>query len=172
MTECAVCGEKVVAAGEKLCSFCRYHAFADELLYGPELSRIRSELGKALRWQFYRQQQQLLRSIADAEQLIGWFYAQDLQEVQEKVIEALAGGDRPEVRASEDPWGVEVLYPLTKIIGAPLESVRAFVEDLRARGAIRIECSEAGPPAVGMKPFPRLRCWWVKCDPKDAQPGP
>jgi hypothetical protein len=81
MAECAVCGA-VIAANEKLCSFCGYHVLAAELLTDPGLMQIRSELGKALQWQFYRQHSYRLNNITEAEQLVDWFHAQDPEEVR------------------------------------------------------------------------------------------
>ena len=88
MAECAVCGA-VIAANEKLCSFCGYHVFAVELLTDPGLSQIQSELGKALRWQFYRQHSYRLHKIAEAEQLIDWFNARDPKELEAQAVTAV-----------------------------------------------------------------------------------
>ena len=76
MTECAVCGAEI-PTGKKLCSFCGFHELAAKLLTDPGLTQIRGELGKALRWQFYRQHSYRLHKIAEAEQLIDWFNARD-----------------------------------------------------------------------------------------------
>jgi hypothetical protein len=81
MTECEVCGAEVLTGGN-LCSLCGRHDLAPELLIDPGLVPIRSELGKALRWQYYRQHSQSLRTIAEAEQLIDWFHARDPEELQ------------------------------------------------------------------------------------------
>jgi hypothetical protein len=154
-----VCGA-VIAAYEKLCSFCDYHVFAVELLTDPGLSQIRSELGKALRWQFYRQHSYHLHNITEAEQLIDWFRAQDPDEVQSRAVESLI-----DAGLVGYPWATEVLHRVSKAVGVSQEDARAFIEDLRGCGIVRIEWMPESPEPDMIR-FPRL-CWWAACDPKE-----
>ena len=161
MAECAACGA-VIAASQKLCSFCGYHVLADALLADPLLTQVRSDFGKALRWQYYRQRSHVLRTFIEAEQLIGWFHAQDVEEVQSLAVKAMidAGG-------VEDPWATEVLHSVSKSIGVSKVEARAFIEDLQARGIVRIDWMPTSTERLGMTPLPRL-CWWVACSPSNA----
>jgi len=161
MAECAVCGA-VIAANEKLCSFCGYHVLAAELLTDPGLMQIRSELGKALQWQFYRQHSYRLHNITEAEQLVDWFHAQDPEEVRSRVVGALI-----DAGLVGYPWATEVLRRVSKGVGVSPKEARVFIEDLRVRGIVRIEWMPVSPEVPGMIPLPRL-CRWVACAPSNA----
>ena len=164
MTECAVCG-MAIAANEKLCSFCGYHVFDIELLTDPGLMQIRSELGKALRWQFYRQHSYHLHNITEAEQLVDWFHAQDPEEVQSQAVWALIGAG-----LVKGPWVTEVLHRVSTSIGVSPTEARAFIEYLETRGIVQIEWVPVSPWVPGMEPLPRL-CRWVACIPSNPRRG-
>src|ERR1035437_5536454 len=153
MTECAVCRAEIPAGG-KLCSFCGSHSLADELLSDPRLTQIHGELGKALRWQFYRQHSYRLHNFAEAEQLIDWLNARDPEEVQSQAVAAVI-----DAGPVEGPWAIEVLHRVSKSIGVSQIEARAFIEDLQARGIVRVDWMPVPAGALGMKPLPRL-CWW------------
>jgi hypothetical protein len=124
--------------------------------------QIRSELGKALRWQFYRQHSYHLHNITEAEQLVDWFHAQDPEEVQSTAVEAVI-----DAGLVGYPWATEVLHRVSKAIGVSPKEARAFIEDLRVRGLVRIEWMPVSPEVPGMIPFPLL-CRWVACAPSSA----
>ena len=62
------------------------------------------------------------------------------------------------------PWATGVLHRVSKAIGVSPKEARAFIEDLRACGLVRIEWMPVSPMAPGMKPLPRF-CRWVACAP-------
>jgi hypothetical protein len=129
-------------------------------LSDPGFQAIRSELGRALEWQFYRQHSHSLHTLAEAERLIDWFRAQDPDEVQTLAIAAVTA-----VGAVADPWGAAVLHSLSKAIGVSRQEARVFIKDLETRGFMQIESMPVPLGAPGIKSFPRF-CWWVACEPK------
>jgi hypothetical protein len=155
MTECAVCGA-AIPAREKLCSYCGYHAPGDELLGDPRLAGIQSELGRALKWLYFRGLGTFppahwpLANFGDAKYLISLFEIRDPEQMQREVLRALPGLDNP----VQNAFGDQVLDPLTKIIGAPWEDARKYLEELEARGLARIRSRSAGRPLVGAEPLP------------------
>lgn len=169
MSKCAACPREA-QTGETLCSYCRWYIHGDKLLSDPGLNEIQSDLGKAVKWLFHTKGHAELRCLADAKELITQYRARDLVEIEKKVVESLIG-----MSPSPDPWSVEILHPITMIIGAPLNEVRGYVKDLEERGVIQIEPSEhlgvTWKDLQDATPFPRLRRW-VKCDQKKGKDGP
>ena len=161
MSECEIC-RVGTPNGEKRCSHCGRHVLADELLSDPRLTQIHGELGKALRWQFYRQHSCRLHNFAEAEQLIDWFHARDPEELQALAVAAVVGAG-----PVEGPWAIEVLHQVSKSIGVSQIEARVFIEDLQARGIVRVDWMPMSTERLGMKPLPRL-CWWVACSPSNA----
>jgi hypothetical protein len=117
-----------------------------------------SALNSALRWQFYLQQPCTLRDVLQAERLIDWFHARDTEELQSLAIAAAVKAAPLAV-----PWATEVLHGVSKAIGVSPAEAWNLIEDLEARGVVRIETAPAAVERPGMRPLPRL-CWWVVCE--------
>jgi len=158
MIQCAACGAEV-QAGERLCSFCRYHSIAEEVLSDPGLPQIRTELRQALLWHYWQQAQLVLYNFAGARQCVDAFRAQDPKDVQSLAVAALEAAGWV-----GDPFGAEVLSRVSKAIGMSPAEAREFIENLKMRNVVQIEQGPTSTERSDMKPFPRL-FRWVSCAP-------
>jgi hypothetical protein len=165
MTECFICRSEIPDT-DKLCLRCARYC-GPVLLSDPALTEIRGKLADALEWLSNMGQSWPMGSIADARYLIDVREIQVHEENQKKVVSVLVGaGPVP------DPRGAEVLFPVTKAVGISPGKAWAYIEDLQARGVVRIEACDAGLPISGQKPFLDKRLWrWVECEPRKDDRG-
>jgi hypothetical protein len=84
-------------------------------------------------------------------------YERHPAELQALVVKALV-----EAGCVADPWGTKVLHRVSKATRVSHVGAPNFIEDLEARGIVRIEWAPVSVGASGMKPL-RLRRW-VACE--------
>ena len=167
MTECAVCGAEIPAGG-KLCSFCGSHFLADELLSDPGFEQIRSALGKALEWLYWRRNSCQVHNLIDAEKIILAHSDFVEENMQSEAVKALCYSD-PRLRTPRcvaDPWGAVALHPVEKAVGMSSDATRIYVKELESRHVVRIEPCASGRTMDDAKPFSTGQVCWVECEPE------